>query len=62
MMFNRLPSGRLILFIMTEEQIKAMAEEYKAEYVPMYQKVATQAYIDGMLAAMEYMKKKLSEL
>lgn len=61
-MFNRLPSGRLILFIMTEEQIKAMAEEYKAEYVPMYQKVAKQAYIDGMLAAMEYMKKKLSEL
>jgi len=24
---------------MTKEQIKAMAEEYKAEYVPMYLKV-----------------------
>lgn len=62
MMFNRLPSGRLILFIMTEEQIKAMAEEYKAEYAPMYQKVVAIAFIDGMLAAMECMKKKLSEL
>lgn len=61
-MFNRLPSGRLILFIMTEEQIKAMAEEYKAEYAPMYQKVVAIAFIDGMKTAMEYMRDKLTEL
>ena len=61
-MFNRLPSGRLILFIMTEEQIKAMDEEYTKGYISRFKKVAEQAYIDGMLAAMEYMKKKLSEL
>lgn len=47
---------------MTEEQIKAIAEEYASEYVPMYQKVATIAFIDGMQRAMVYMKDKLSEL
>ena len=47
---------------MTEEQIKAMADEYAAEYVPMYQKVAGIAFIDGMKAAMEFIKKKLTEL
>lgn len=47
---------------MTEEQIKAMADEYKADYIPMYQKVAGIAFIDGMKAAMEMMKKQLSEL
>lgn len=61
-MFNRLPSGRLILFIMTEEQIKTMADEYKADYIPMYQKVVAIAFVDGMKAAMEMMKKQLSEL
>lgn len=61
-MFNRLPSGRLILFIMTEEQIKAMADEYKADYIPMYQKVVAIAFVDGMKAAMEFMRDKLIEL
>lgn len=61
-MFNRLPSGRLIHFIMTEEQIKAMAEEYKAEYAPMYQKVAGIAFIDGFYAAMKFMSDRLKEL
>lgn len=61
-MFNRLPPGRHILFIMTEEQIKAMAEEYKKNYISRFKKVAEQAYIDGMLAAMKYMKEKLSEI
>lgn len=61
-MFNRLPSGRLILFIMTEELIKAMADAYKAEYAPMYQKVVAIAFIDGMKTAMEHMRDKLTEL
>lgn len=61
-MFNRLPPGRHILFIMTEEQIKAMAEEYKKNYISRFKKVAEQAYIDGMLAAMKYVKEKLSEI
>lgn len=47
---------------MTEEQIKAMTEEYIKDYVPMYQKVAGIAFIDGMKASMEFMKKKLTEL
>ena len=47
---------------MTEEQIKAMADEYASEYVPMYQKVAGIAFVDGMKSAMEMMKKKLTEL
>jgi len=47
---------------MTEEQIKAMADEYKADYMPMYQKVVAIAFVDGMKAAMEMMKKQLSEL
>lgn len=61
-MFNRLPSGRYILFIMTEEQIKTMAEEYTKNYISRFKKVAEQAYIDGMLAAMKYVKEKLSEI
>ena len=47
---------------MAEEQIKAMAEEYKAEYVPMYQKVAQQAYIDGMMDALKFIKEKMQNL
>lgn len=47
---------------MTEEMIKKMAEDYIKNYVRPFKKVAEQAYIDGMLAAMGYMKKKLSEL
>lgn len=47
---------------MTEEQIKTMAEGYIKDYVPMYQKVAGIAFVDGMKAAMEFMKKKLTEL
>ena len=63
MMFNRLPSGEAYsFFIMTEEQIKAMTEEYTKNYISRFKKVAEQAYIDGMLAAMKYMKEKLSEI
>lgn len=47
---------------MTEEQIKAMADKYKAEYIPMYQKVAGIAFIDGVKTALEYMRAKLTEL
>lgn len=39
-----------------------MAEEYKAEYAQMYQKVVAIAFIDGMKTAMEYMRDKLTEL
>ena len=42
---------------MTEEQIKAMADEYAAEYEPMYQKVARISFVDGMKKAMEIIKK-----
>ena len=62
MMFNRLPSGRLILFVMTEEQIKTMAEDYTKNYISRFKVVAEKAYIDGMLDAMKYIREKLSEL
>lgn len=48
--------------MMTEEQIKQMVDEYAAEYVPMYQKVAGIAFVDGMKKAMEIIKNKLIEL
>lgn len=48
--------------MMTEEQLKVMADEYAAEYVPMYQKVAGIAFVDGMKKAMEIIKNKLIEL
>jgi hypothetical protein len=47
---------------MTEEQIKAMAEDYIKDLDPMFKKAVRRAYIDGMKDAMEYMKKKLTEL
>ena len=47
---------------MTEEQIKVMAEEYASEYIKMYQRVAEVAFIDGMKAAMEHIKRRLLEL
>ena len=43
--------------MMTEEQIKQMVDGYAAEYVPMYQKVARIAFVDGMKKAMEIIKK-----
>lgn len=61
-MFNRLLSGGIFFYTMTEEQIKAMAEEYTKNYISRFKKVAEQAYIDGMLDAMKYMKEKLSEV
>lgn len=48
--------------MINEEQLKVMADEYAAEYVPMYQKVAGIAFIDGMKKAMEIIKNKLIEL
>lgn len=47
---------------MTEEQIKAMAEEYIKNYDPMFKKAVRVAFIDGMKTAMEYMKEKLTEM
>lgn len=47
---------------MTEQETKTLAEEYKADYIPMYQRVAEVAFIDGVQAAMEFMKNKLQEL
>jgi hypothetical protein len=61
-MFNRLPPGRLIYLIMTEQEIKQIAEEYSSEYIPMYQKVVKIAFIDGMQKAFEHMKEKLAVL
>lgn len=51
-----------ILKTMTEEMIKKMAEDYIKNYVRPFKKVAEQAYIDGMLDAMKYIREKLSEL
>ena len=47
---------------MTEEQIKAMAEEYIKDFDPMFKKAVRMAFIDGMKAATEYMRDKLTEL
>ena len=47
---------------MTDEQIKSMTEEYIKDFDPMFKKALRRAYIDGMKDAMEYMKKKLTEL
>ena len=47
---------------MTEQEIKQLAEEYAAEYVPMYQKVVKIAFFDGMQKAYEAMRDKLSAL
>ena len=47
---------------MTEEQIKAMAEEYIQDYDPMFRKAVRVAFIEGMQTAMEYMREKLTEL
>lgn len=47
---------------MTEEQIKAMAEEYIKDYDPMFRKAVRVAFIEGMQAAMKYMREKLMEL
>lgn len=46
---------------MTEEQIKAMAEEYIQDYEPMFRKAVRVAFIEGMQTAMAYMKDKLTE-
>lgn len=48
--------------IMTKEQIKTLADEYRAEYAPMYQKVAGMAFIDGIEAALKFMSDRLKEL
>lgn len=47
---------------MTHEEFTAMAKEYAEKYVDRYKKVAENAYIDGMMDAMSYMRDKLSEL
>lgn len=47
---------------MSEEVIKQMTEDYIKNVVSPYKKVAEKAYIDGMLDAMKYIKKKLMEI
>ena len=47
---------------MTEEQIKAMAEEYLKNVVAPHKKVAEAAYINGALDALRFIKDKLLEL
>lgn len=47
---------------MTEEQIKAMSEEYLKNVVAPHKKVAEVAYINGALDALKYIKDKLMEL
>ena len=40
----------------------AMAKDYAEKYIDRYRKVAENAYIDGMMDAMKFMRDKLSEL
>ena len=47
---------------MTEEHIKALADEYIKDYDPKIRKAVRVAFIEGMQTAMEYMKEKLMEL
>ena len=47
---------------MTHEEFMAMAKDYAEKYIDRYKKVAENAYIDGMMDAMKYMRDKLSEL
>lgn len=39
-----------------------MAKDYAEKYIDRYKKVAENAYVDGMMDAMKYMKDKLNEL
>ena len=39
-----------------------MAKDYAEKYIDRYKKVAENAYVDGMIDAMKYMRDKLSEL
>ena len=45
-----------------EEQLKKMADEYAAEFEPMFRKVARRAFIDGMLEMAKQTRQKLMEL
>lgn len=48
--------------MMTEEQIKQMADEYASEYIPMYQKVVKIASIDGMKLGIEKAKEIIKDM
>ena len=47
---------------MTLEEFMAMAKDYAEKYIDRYRKVAENAYIDGMMDAMKFMRDKLMEL
>lgn len=47
--------------MMTEEQIKQMADEYASEYIPMYQKVVKIAFIDGMMKGFEQSREAIEQ-
>lgn len=47
---------------MTEEQYRDMAESYIEKYEPRFKKVAAQAYIDGMMDALKFIKEKMQNL
>ena len=47
--------------MMTEEQIKQMADEYASGYIPMYQKVVKIAFIEGIQLGMELSKEVIEE-
>ena len=42
--------------MMTEEQLKVMADDYAAKFEPMFRKVARFAFIEGMQLGMEMSK------
>ena len=47
---------------MTEEQIKALAEEYIKDYDPMFRKAVRVAFIEGMQTAMKIVREKRTEI
>lgn len=47
---------------MKQEEIDKMVSAYVEKYVDRFKKVASQSYLDGMLDAIEFMRKKMKEL
>jgi hypothetical protein len=47
--------------MMTEEQLKVMADDYAAKFEPMFRKVARFAFIDGMMKGFEQSKEAIEQ-
>jgi hypothetical protein len=58
---RRLINTPMRQYIMTEEQLKVMADDYAAKFEPMFRKVARFAFIEGMQLGMEMSKEVIEE-